>query len=76
MTFPKNTIVRHKKTDELYRVVFTPIECRIESTGEPAYAYEGNIGGVEYGGVKWIRSQAEMEDGRFEHTGQMVEDVF
>lgn len=57
--FPVGTYLRHVKGG-LYRVVGTPERCRIEKTGEPAYAYLGEDGDI------WVRPQGETEDGRFE----------
>ena len=63
MMFPRMSLVQHKKTRGLYRVMIDPSYAKIEETGEPAYGYcaEG-----ELDATLWIRPQAEMKDGRFE----------
>ncbi len=58
--FPCGREVRHIKSGKRYVIVFTPDRGRLESTGEPAYTYQG------MDRILWHRSQAEMEDGRFE----------
>jgi hypothetical protein len=47
------------KSGGVYVVTATPQSCRLEHSGEPAYSYVGNDG------TMWVRSQTEMEDGRF-----------
>lgn len=51
--------VRHMKTGGEYVIEEGPERCRLESTGEPAYAYRGDDG------ILWVRAQSIMEDGRF-----------
>lgn len=63
-SFGKGALVRHARTNGLYRIEETPDTCRIEATGAPAYAYR-----AETDGVLWVRPQAEMEDGRFDAVG-------
>lgn len=48
-------VVEHRKGG---RYVILMV-CKIEATGEPAYAYKGEDGQV------WVRPIAEMDDGRF-----------
>jgi hypothetical protein len=61
MKFQKGQKVRHVKSGHIYFIHITPDKLRIEASGEPAYAYgAGTIGDA------WVRSQSEMEDGRFE----------
>ncbi len=61
--FKRKQLVRHVKTGELYRIVYTPTYCRLEANNEPAYAYRH---ATERNAPMWIRGQSEMEDGRFE----------
>lgn len=63
MKFKRKQLVRHLKTRTIYRIIHTPAICRLESTGEPAYAYQ--LINNPHARL-WVRSQAEMEDGRFE----------
>lgn len=65
MMFPRMTLVRHKKTGGVYRVMIDPSYARIEATNEPAYGYVLWDEKLE-DKVLWIRPQVEMEDGRFE----------
>jgi hypothetical protein len=62
MMFRRTQLIRHVKTDRLYRVIHTPAQCRLEATNEPAYAYR--LDGVRNAPL-WVRGHAEMEDGRF-----------
>lgn len=58
--FGKSALIKHVKTGNSYIIMSVPQFCRIESTGEPAYAYQGADG------LLWVRSQREMEEpGRF-----------
>ena len=55
-------IVVHLRSDRLYQIITSPITVRIEASNTPAYIY------VEYkkkDAISWVRSQVEMEDGRF-----------
>jgi hypothetical protein len=54
--------IRHIKSGGMYIVMGTPNEYVIEATREPAYAYLMPDGRI------CIRSQAEVEDGRFEEA--------
>jgi len=51
--------LEHRKGGR-YVIVATPEQCRIEASAEPAYAYLAKADGL-----LWVRSQREMEDGRF-----------
>lgn len=77
--FVKYQTVTHVKTNGVYHIVLTPDDCRIEATGEPAYAYRAYVtnaaGDVVEGKEIWIRGQTEMEDGQFvlcEQSGRSV----
>jgi hypothetical protein len=61
MTFMINDGIRHVKTGDIYYVIGTPDTFRIESTNEPAYVYQKTRLSAA-----WVRSQSEMEDGRFQ----------
>lgn len=63
MKFLHGHRVRHIASVKVYRIVDTPNRCRIQATGEPAYSYCLDRGGDI---TLWVRSQTEMEDGRFE----------
>lgn len=56
--FGPGDVLVHQKGAE-YIVRGTPLEFIIEASGEPAYAYEASDGRI------WVRSQRQMEDGRF-----------
>lgn len=61
VTPPKFAIgsrVKHVKTGNFYRIIYTPDEARIESGAVPAYIYSDTV-------CLWVRPQSEMEDGRF-----------
>jgi hypothetical protein len=60
--FLEGTEVRHIKSGGIYLITGTPHEFVIEATREPAYAY------LMPDGRTCVRSQAEMEDGRFEEA--------
>jgi hypothetical protein len=65
MTFLRNDRIRHKKSCKDYMVLLTPQHgLRIEATNEPAYAYQAMWSGRDP--IVWVRSQEQMEDGRFE----------
>ena len=60
--------VQHVKTKRIYVISHGPRFIRIEKTGEPGYAYMldcTNVAVAEQDKHLWIRSQSEMEDGRF-----------
>lgn len=59
--FTINQKVLHTKSGNIYTVKGLPANYRIETTNTPAYAYLD-----EDFQVVWVRSQTEMEDGRFE----------
>ncbi|WMC09535.1 hypothetical protein PU634_10445 [Oceanimonas pelagia] len=59
-SFSVGDLVRHVKTGGCYHIRGLPDKHRLEATGEPAYLYE-----AVSDGLIWMRSQAEMEDGRF-----------
>ncbi|MBA8886102.1 hypothetical protein FHW12_000293 [Dokdonella fugitiva] len=56
LSFARDDIVLHKKTQHTYRVLG---RCIIEATLADCYMYRGSDGRT------WIRPAAEMEDGRF-----------
>jgi len=56
LSFARDDIVLHKKTQHTYRVLGL---CIIEATLADCYMYRGSDGRT------WIRPVAEMEDGRF-----------
>jgi len=56
LSFARDDIVLHKKTQHTYRVLG---RCIIEATLADCYIYRGSDGRT------WIRPVAEMEDGRF-----------
>jgi uncharacterized iron-regulated membrane protein len=63
--FRPGQVVTHLKTKGEYRIHGTPDNYVIEATGEPAYAYGARKQEGSNLGKIWIRSQTEMEDGRF-----------
>lgn len=56
--------VIHVKTGNVYMITGTPDMLRIEADNEPAYSYKKQ-GSNGVNQTIWIRSQKEMEDGRF-----------
>lgn len=69
--FKRGDIVQHLKTGDVYCVMCDLGDgFRIETTDEPAYIYwlsmTHHSGDGERLLVRWIRSQKEFEDGRFE----------
>lgn len=67
--FPLDSHIRHKKSGGIYQIKLTPDKGRLEATSQPAYGYESDDGTV------WLRSQTEMEDGRFEFYQMPVEGI-
>lgn len=65
MKFAFDDIVVHRKGGR-YRITGLPDRYRLESTGEPAYAYVAADGRDL---TIWVRAQSEMEDGRFRPQG-------
>jgi hypothetical protein len=61
-TFNKNHVIRHAKGG-LYKINAVPDSRRLEHNNQPFYEYESIDDGQT-----WLRSQAEMEDGRFTLT--------
>lgn len=57
--FKKNDRVYHVKSGNTYTIDGTPDTHRLESNGDPCYTYCGSDS------IVWVRSQKEMEDGRF-----------
>jgi len=55
---------RHKKSGNIYRVVFA--DCRIEATNTEAVAYRRV--GVNFATPVWVRPYEEFVDGRFERA--------
>lgn len=64
MKFEVGNIVKHVKSGGIYRIIGSPDQYRLESTNEPAYAYQSTHGEL-YNNPIWVRSKTEMEDGRF-----------
>jgi hypothetical protein len=59
--FHPGDIVEHVDTDAPYRIAMTPPHgLTIEKTGELAY-----VSRARHWQKYWVRSQTEMEDGRF-----------
>lgn len=58
--FPLRARIHHRNGG-VYEIVGLPTVYRLESTGEPAYAYR-EVDGT----TVWVRSAREMEDGRYE----------
>lgn len=65
MKFEVGQIVKHVKTGVIYHIIGTPKDnYRLEHNNQPAYLYQ-SIEGDIYANPIWVRSQLEMEDGRF-----------
>lgn len=61
--FPRWSVLLHKKSEAQYHVLAVPdSRYRLEATNEPFYTY---VLLSEPGGTIWLRTQSEMEDGRF-----------
>jgi hypothetical protein len=60
MKFKVGDIVVHLASERKYVIVGCPDKYRIESNNQLAYVYHF----IE-GDWHWVRSQSEMEDGRF-----------
>lgn len=65
MKFQTDDVVLHRKTGRRYRILIAADRCRLEASGEPAYAYRlaDDAAGDP---TVWVRVATEMEDGRFE----------
>lgn len=64
MKFNKDDIVIHALTGRKYKILFTPKDCFvIENLNQFAYIYEEFE--KKQTVFRWIRSEKEMEDGRF-----------
>ncbi len=62
--FKKDQTICHKKTGNNYKICEVPEQFkRLEATNESFYEYQCTTTGLV-----WVRSQREMEDGRFEVT--------
>lgn len=61
--FKEGQIVRHIRSDSKYRIIFNPHRLFTEADNQPAYAYTDEDHDTN---IIWVRSQAEMESGRFE----------
>lgn len=59
--FKKGEKVIHEKTAGKYKIISTPDALRIEKDNSPAYAYQS----LKAPYFIYVRSAAEMEDGRF-----------
>lgn len=64
--FARASVVRHIKSDTLYVIVLCPNLVKLEATAQPAYGYRALQADGSPSGTLWVRSQVEMEDGRFE----------
>ncbi len=64
--FDRASVLRHIKSGGLYVIVLGPNMVKIEDTAQPAYAYRVLQNDGTPSGALWVRSQVEMEDGRFE----------
>lgn len=66
--FGRNQTLLHVKSEKLVLVQITPdMGLKIEATAEPAYAYI-DLADENTPPTLWVRSAAEMEDGRFTTT--------
>lgn len=66
MEFRIDEVLVHRKTGGRYRILIGPDVCRLEATGEPAYAYRRDDAPASGDFRVWVRVAREMEDGRFE----------
>jgi len=63
MKFEIGSRLLHLNSRKEYFILVGPDQAILEATDEPAYIYSD---GQEPADVIWVRSQKEMEDGRFE----------
>ena len=68
MEFRVGEVLVHRKTGRRYRVLIAADLCRLESSGEPAYAYRLDDAPASGDFTVWVRRADEMEDGRFERA--------
>jgi len=54
-----------------YNIKGTPYRYRIDATGELAYAYSESGGDPKSKKPIWVRSQKQMEEGRFRLLGRI-----
>ena len=66
MKFSPDDVLVHRKTGRRYRILLGADVCRLEATGEPAYAYRLDDALARGDVTVWVRVAHEMEDGRFE----------
>jgi hypothetical protein len=68
MAFQVDDVVLHRKTGRRYRILVAADLCRLEASGEPAYAYRLDEPQSAEDFRVWVRVAREMEDGRFERV--------
>ena len=66
MKFEIDDVLVHRKTGRRYRILIGADLCRLEASGEPAYAYRLDDAQAVGDLTVWVRVASEMEDGRFE----------
>lgn len=65
MKFKPGDVLVHLKTGRHYCILHGADLCRLEATGEPAYAYRLHQHEQTGDATVWVRAAREMEDGRF-----------
>jgi hypothetical protein len=63
--FNTGDAIWHLRSKTIYFIKGTPDVYRLEATNEPAYLYMGMPEDDKPLPPIWVRSQKEMEDGRF-----------
>lgn len=80
--FKQGSYVRHVLTGSVYEILTPPSIARLESNGERAYCYRRvhlhdtpKLSPVERDTI-WVRSQDQMEDGRFERINISYAEIY